>query len=156
MNIVWSDEDAGFIATVPELKNLSAFGVTYEEALREAQEAIEGYIETLNDEESVIPAPVTLASYSGQTRIRMPRQLHQLLSLQAEREGTSLNAFMVMLLSLNFGLTRKREQSKEIIVYYISNNEKSEFYNSQSFLGEGADLRGISQSKIFNRGDFND
>jgi len=48
IHINWSEEDKGFIATVPELKNLSAFGDSYEEALKEIQIAIKLYLDTLN------------------------------------------------------------------------------------------------------------
>jgi len=45
VHIAWSDEDQGYIATVPELPGLSAFGETLEEALAYAQEAIAGFAE---------------------------------------------------------------------------------------------------------------
>lgn len=48
INIIWSDEDNGYIATVPEFRNLSAFGKTSEEALKEAKIILDVYIETLN------------------------------------------------------------------------------------------------------------
>ena len=48
---VWSEEDKGFICQIPEFKNLSAFGETYEEALMQAEIAAIGYIETLLETE---------------------------------------------------------------------------------------------------------
>ena len=35
IEIFWSDEDGGYIANVPDLRYCSAFGESYEEALRE-------------------------------------------------------------------------------------------------------------------------
>ncbi len=42
INVVWSDEDECYIATIPEFKGLSAFGDTQEEAIQEAFVALEG------------------------------------------------------------------------------------------------------------------
>lgn len=49
-NIRWSDEDEGFIATCPDFPGLSAFGETPEEALDEADIALDLFIETLQQE----------------------------------------------------------------------------------------------------------
>lgn len=104
INLTWSDEDGGYIATCPEFKNLSAFGETPEEALKEAKIAIEGFLEDLKEENATPPKPVKLSDYSGQIRLRMPRQLHQCLTSAADQERVSLNTFMIYLLSLNYGV----------------------------------------------------
>lgn len=39
-NILWSDEDSGYIATSPDFKGLSGFGTTAESALHELNTAI--------------------------------------------------------------------------------------------------------------------
>ena len=44
--IQWSDEDEAFVATSAEFPGLSAFGETYQEALHEAETALELMIET--------------------------------------------------------------------------------------------------------------
>ena len=48
--IKWSDADGGFIATVPELEGLSAFGNTLEEAAKEITEAKKLYLEVLQED----------------------------------------------------------------------------------------------------------
>lgn len=57
IDIFWSDEDAAFIAVVPELPGCSAWGETYEEALQEVQVAMSLYLETLQEEGRPIPEP---------------------------------------------------------------------------------------------------
>jgi len=47
INLKWSNEDKGYIATVPEFPGLSAFGSTSEEALKEAHIAVAGFVESL-------------------------------------------------------------------------------------------------------------
>jgi predicted RNase H-like HicB family nuclease len=55
VDIFWSEEDGGFIANVPELPYCSAFGKTYEEALREARVAMDLYLSTLREEDKQAP-----------------------------------------------------------------------------------------------------
>ena len=45
INIMWTDEDEGYIATIPEFPGLSAFGESPEEAIGEAKIALAGFIE---------------------------------------------------------------------------------------------------------------
>lgn len=113
ININWSNEDGGYIATIPEFKNLSAFGVTYEEALKEAEVVVEGYIEELNEKNLPIPYPNVLSTYSGQTRLRMPLDLHQRLAEEAQRQEVSLNSYMVYLLSMNYAIDKVLSTPKE-------------------------------------------
>jgi predicted RNase H-like HicB family nuclease/DNA-binding CsgD family transcriptional regulator len=58
IEIFWSDEDGGYIANVPDLRYCSAFGETYEEALREVLVAMELHLDTLQELGREIPEPV--------------------------------------------------------------------------------------------------
>ena len=117
IDIIWSDEDQGYIATVPEFKNLSAFGETYEDALKEAKIAIEAYIESYAEEKLPIPEPAKQLNYSGQLRLRMPRELHQKLSVEAMRQDVSLNTFMIYLLSSNYAAYREMQERQQLKYY---------------------------------------
>ena len=55
--LYWSPEDAAFIAEVPELPGCVADGATYEEAIAQAQEAAQAWIETARDLGREIPEP---------------------------------------------------------------------------------------------------
>jgi predicted RNase H-like HicB family nuclease len=55
--IFWSDEDAAFIADVPELPGCMAHGGSYAEALKNAEQAIELWLETARDLGRSIPQP---------------------------------------------------------------------------------------------------
>ena len=57
IDIFWSEEDGGYIANVPELPYCSAFGDTYEEALREVRVAMDLYLSALREEDRQAPAP---------------------------------------------------------------------------------------------------
>ena len=60
IHIFWSDEDEGFIAVCREFPGLSAFGETREEALAEAQAALDAMIKTYQDGGIPLPEPDSL------------------------------------------------------------------------------------------------
>ncbi len=55
--IYWTDEDQAFIAEVPELPGCAAHGATQTEALANAQDAIQLWIETAKEFGDPIPEP---------------------------------------------------------------------------------------------------
>ena len=99
ISIQWSDEDKGYIATVPELKGLSAFGVSKEDALNELQIAKKAYLEVFKEDGCELSEPDLLNNYSGQFRQRLPKSLHAYLSKEAKKENVSLNTLIVSKLS---------------------------------------------------------
>lgn len=56
--IYWSQEDDAFIAEVPQLAGCTAHGASQDEALRNAQDATELWIETAKEFGDPIPEPV--------------------------------------------------------------------------------------------------
>lgn len=57
MVIAWSDEDRIFIVTVPELPGCKTHGKTYEEAVRQGQDAIESWLDAARAWGKAIPRP---------------------------------------------------------------------------------------------------
>ena len=57
INLFWSDEDACWVADIPDLKYCSATGDTPEEALREVREAKEAWIEAARAAGRPVPEP---------------------------------------------------------------------------------------------------
>lgn len=55
--IYWSNEDEVFIAEVPELQGCMAHGETPEDALKNAKEAIQLWIDTAKEFKDTIPQP---------------------------------------------------------------------------------------------------
>jgi len=55
--IYWSEEDAAFVAEVPELPGCAAHGETQNEALSNAQDAIRLWIDTAKEFRDPIPEP---------------------------------------------------------------------------------------------------
>lgn len=57
IDLFWSDDDACWIANVPDLKACSAHGDTPEEALAEVQIAMQGWLAVAHDMGLPIPEP---------------------------------------------------------------------------------------------------
>lgn len=57
LNILWSYEDKGFIAEVPDLPGCSAWGGTEAEAAREAQDAISAWLQATRAAEHSLSPP---------------------------------------------------------------------------------------------------
>ncbi len=64
IDIFWSDEDEAFVANVPELPYCSAWGESYEDALREVRVAVDLYLDTLREDGREIPEPKKRAAAS--------------------------------------------------------------------------------------------
>lgn len=98
--VFWSNQDEGYIATAPDLSGSSAFGETESEALNELDDAIAGWIAAAKEVGNPIPPPSNFDKQpSGKLLVRMPRSLHRELAASADREGVSLNQYVVFLLS---------------------------------------------------------
>jgi antitoxin HicB len=100
--VFWSDEDGGFIAIAPDLPGCSAVGDSEAGALAELDDAIEAWISATTASGNSIPSPSPLATrpqHSGKLLLRMPRSLHQVLATTADREGVSLNQYIVFVLT---------------------------------------------------------
>lgn len=106
LNIFWSEEDAGFIAEVPDLPGCSAWGRTEAEAAREAQSAIAAWVKAAKAAGKAVPEPQAvqpLEAYSGKFLVRVPRSLHAKLARKAAQEGVSLNQLLTVMLSGQVG-----------------------------------------------------
>lgn len=103
LSLFWSEEDQAFITISPEFPGLSAFGETMEEALAEGKVALALMIEEYKESGRELPLPQQQSVYSGQFRVRLPKTLHRQASELAEREGVSLNQFVVVAVAARVG-----------------------------------------------------
>ncbi len=66
-----------------------------EAAYENLESAAAGWVEAALDMGQEIPEPTDPYSYSGRIALRLPRSLHRRVAQMAERDGTSLNQFLV-------------------------------------------------------------
>jgi predicted RNase H-like HicB family nuclease len=122
ININFSEEDNCYIATVPAFPGLSAFGDTPEKALEEAKIVLQGFIEVYQEDKRPIPEPDILSPYSGQLRVRMPKDLHAKLSKTAKAKNMSLNNYMIQLLEGQYTLEQVEKFIKDSYEKILLNN----------------------------------
>ena len=99
----------GWIATVEELPGCQAHGPTPESAAAGVGDAVERWVREARAAGRDVPPPGAAAAHSGKLLVRMPRSLHAELVRGSEREGTSLNAYMVAALSASVAWRRSGE-----------------------------------------------
>ena len=87
-------DEGGFVAEVLELPGCLSQGETVEEAYRNLNDAMAGYIAALLDSGQTVPEPIGMNEYSGRLLLRMSRQLHRAATTRAMRDGVSLNRWI--------------------------------------------------------------
>jgi len=111
----WSEEDEAFVALCPSFPGLSAFGDTPQEALEEAETALELFVEEYQAEGKPLPEPQSLQGYSGQMSLRMPASLHAQLAARADVEGVSMNQLAGAYIAQGLGEDRaESEMTREL------------------------------------------
>lgn len=89
-----------FYGRILELDGCQSTGDSLEELYEGLNEAMEGYIEVKLENGLKIPVPEKTEKYSGKFNVRLPKFLHQRLSIEAEKEGVSLNQLVLYKLAL--------------------------------------------------------
>lgn len=95
--IQWSEPESAFIAFIPAIPELSATGPSQEIALHNLELLECAWLDEHPD--SDLPASDVHSEFSGQFRLRIPRQLHRALAALAASENVSLNTMIISLLS---------------------------------------------------------
>lgn len=99
MEIDADPEEGGFVASYPDLPGCISCGETIEESIHNVQEAKRYWIETAMEDGVAIPDPETVKEYSGQFKLRIPKELHRSLALHSKQEGISMNQYCLYLLT---------------------------------------------------------
>jgi predicted RNase H-like HicB family nuclease len=93
--VAYSNEDQGYIATVPELPGCSAFGETEEEAIKEVKIAASLWLSAAKKAGRPIPEPIVEKKFKGRFPLRIPEDIRRRLELEAKRRGVSLNELIL-------------------------------------------------------------
>jgi len=108
--------EGGYFVQIEDLPGCYSQGETAEEAMEMMEEARRLWLESAYEDGLDIPLPREDREYSGKFNVRFPKSLHRRLDQIADREGVSLNQFLVSTLSKAVGLgeTRKKVKSRSI------------------------------------------
>jgi antitoxin HicB len=96
--------EGGYFIQIKDLPGCYSQGETVEEAMNNIEEARKLWMESMYEDGSEIPLPGNAEKqYSGKFNVRVPKSLHRKLDQMAEKEGVSLNHFLVSTLSRAVG-----------------------------------------------------
>jgi antitoxin HicB len=104
----YPDVTGGYAVAIDDLPGCYSQGETLEEATEMIEEARQLWLESAYEDGLDIPEPGAIREYSGKFNVRLPKDLHRRLDRMAEREGVSLNQFLVATLSEAVGRKETR------------------------------------------------
>ena len=120
------DEESGtYTAVIIEFPGCIAQGDTPQEAYEHLEDAAKDWIAAALDLKQEIPSPSQSVSHGGKVLLRLPKSLHRQLALIAEREGVSLNQFIVSALAEKVGaftLYDKLSKKMDHIIFQVAMN----------------------------------
>ena len=108
--LIPDDESGTFTAEVLEFPGCIAQGDTVQEAYERLEEAAKAWIEAALELGQEIPPPSLAFGYGGKVALRLPKSLHRHAAMAAERDGTSLNQFIVAAIAEKVGAHKLYEK----------------------------------------------
>jgi antitoxin HicB len=102
--IVIPDEETGtYTAQILEFPGCIAEGKSPQEAYENLENVALSWIVTALDMGQDIPLPWSNFEYGGKIALRLPKSLHKQIVVAAERDGTSVNQYILMAVSERIG-----------------------------------------------------
>ena len=96
---LYQDDERDWIVEIDDLPGCVADGKTPDEAIANSREAMRVWMESRIASGLDVPEPSIADDYSGRILLRMPKYIHRRLAIQAQQEGSSLNQYILSLLS---------------------------------------------------------
>lgn len=93
--LIPEEDGSGYTAEILEFPGCFATGRDPKEAIRNLDRAATAWIEAALSEGQEIPEPFDTRDFSGKLILRLPKSLHKQAARMAERDGTSLNQFLM-------------------------------------------------------------
>jgi predicted RNase H-like HicB family nuclease len=97
------DENGGYAAEMLEFPGCFAEGETADDAMQALERAAQSWIQVALDQGQEIPEPFVNQGYGGKVALRLPKSFHRKAVQFAERDGTSLNQFLVSAIAARIG-----------------------------------------------------
>ena len=96
--VEWSEEDQCYVGTCPGLMLGGIHGDDEVKVYRELCLAVEEWIDLYHADGAPLPAATAGKKYSGKFVVRLGKDLHKALVVDALRHGQSLNSYCVQVL----------------------------------------------------------
>jgi len=97
------EEEGGYRAEIIEFPGCFAEGDTAAEAAANLEDAAQSWLESTIARGQTVPEPMDELDYSGKLVVRLPKSLHRRAAYAANREGVSLNQFIVSSIAEQIG-----------------------------------------------------
>ncbi|MBI2345331.1 MAG: toxin-antitoxin system HicB family antitoxin [Deltaproteobacteria bacterium] len=94
IRVFLSEEDDCYVAEVPELKGCSGLGKTPEQALREAEKSLQGWLRVAKKEKLPIPQPIA-TRHGARLNLRLPQEIVARLKRDAKEHAMSVNQYLL-------------------------------------------------------------
>jgi antitoxin HicB len=101
--VVIPEADGTFRSEILEFPGCIAVGDTSAEALAALEDVAASWLESSLARGKAIPEPLECSEYSGKLVVRLPKSLHKKAAYAAERDGVSLNHFIVSSIAQQVG-----------------------------------------------------
>ena len=101
MEVVPDQAEGGYVASYPDLPGCLTYADTLAELADMAEDAKRVWLEAALAEGGTIKEPSRLEDFSGQFKLRIPKELHRSLAEHAKEAGISMNQYCLYLLAMN-------------------------------------------------------
>ncbi len=108
--VEWSEEDQCYVGTCPGLMLGGVHGEDEAKVYKELCQAVEEWIDLYQKDKEPLPAATAGKDYSGKFVVRVGKDLHKSLAIDALRQGESLNSYCVNLLKEERALYGKNKR----------------------------------------------
>ncbi len=96
-------DDGSYAAEILEFPGCFSQGDTPDEAIANLENAAKSWIQVALAQGQEIPEPYVNQGYAGKIALRLPRSMHRQATRLAERDGVSLNQFLVSAIAARIG-----------------------------------------------------
>ena len=102
--VEWSDEDNCYIGRAPGLMLGGIHGDDEAKVYKQLCAAVEEWIEIYENDGEPLPEATAKKEYSGKFNLRVGKELHEQIAINALKRGESLNKFCVETIKKEIGL----------------------------------------------------
>jgi predicted HicB family RNase H-like nuclease len=96
--VEWSKEDQCYVGSCPGLMRGGIHGDDETKVYKELCQTVDEWIKVCEEDDEPLPAATAGKAYSGKFVVRVGKELHKSLAVEALRYGESLNSYCVHLL----------------------------------------------------------
>ena len=143
--ILIPNNDGTYSAEILEFSGCFADGNTADDAMNNLTEAAKSWIEACIERGIDIPEPFMNQDFGGKIALRLPRSLHRQAVRFAERDGISLNQFLVSAISAKVGaedsFARLIDKFEKRISTTAQNVYFLQFFNNPTFFKNMPDIK---------------